>query len=101
MDVKVIEYSTREDARERNSTLIDGVFGQLVERKPDSLTYLVLELEDGRFVHIIGTVDGKNPITELPAFAEFLTGHDTRVLSKPTRVGAKVIGSYGTLMPNG
>ena len=98
MDITVIQYTAREDQREANAALIGRIFTELAFAAPEDLVYEVLQLEDGRFIHIIGTKDGDaSALTKLPAFKQFADGAQARFEVQPVRTKAKLIGRHGAL----
>lgn len=59
------------------------------------MRYAAFRLEDGEsFVHIVVNEAEGNPLTKLPAFAEFTRDFGERVPDGPRRSGAKLIGAY-------
>jgi hypothetical protein len=93
----VVRYETKPERAEENQALIEAVFAALNDVQPDGLRYASLRLADGvSFVHVaaVETDDGANPLTELPAFAEFLKGIGDRVQVGPQSSEATVVGSY-------
>lgn len=93
----VVRYTTKPDRAEENQTLIEGVFAELNDVQPDGLRYASFRLADGvNFVHVasVETDDGSNPLSDLPAFAEFLKGIGDRVEEGPTSSEATAVGSY-------
>jgi hypothetical protein len=99
MNVKVIEYTARADQREANAALIGRVFSELHFAAPKDLAYGVLELDGGRFLHIVATEEGADDaLSALPGFKRFLEGAEQRFEGKPVRTPAKVLGAYGALL---
>jgi hypothetical protein len=93
----VVRYQTKPERAEENQTLIEQVFAALNDVQPDGLRYASFRLADGvSFVHVasVETDDGTNPLTELPAFAEFLKDIGDRVQEGPISTEATVVGSY-------
>jgi hypothetical protein len=54
MGYKLIRYSVKDTGLEENRALVAKVFEALDETAPQSVRYLVLELDDGEFVHVVG-----------------------------------------------
>ncbi|AZO75889.1 MAG: hypothetical protein E5V92_21195 [Mesorhizobium sp.] len=73
------------------------MFEALDEAKPQSVRYLVLELEDGEFVHLVGYDKDSSALTELAAFKAFGADHAERRSTPLARSPAKIIGNYHML----
>ena len=63
MDYTVIRYRVKENSVDENRSLIRKVFEELEQVDPKGFRYLVLELEDGEFMHIVGASDQKRCIS--------------------------------------
>ena len=62
------------EAADENQRRVEGVFDELAETKPDSVSYIVLRLADDSFVHVSFHNHGDdevNPIASTAAFAHF------------------------------
>jgi len=93
----VVRYKVEPERVEENERLVRGVFDELEARKPDGIRYASLRLADRvSFVHVVSieTPDGSNPLTEIPAFAEFTRAIDERCDEPPVAADAEVVGSY-------
>ena len=94
----VVRYETKPDRADENQRLVEKVFAELAERRPDGFRYATFRLEDGvSFVHIvIETDDGSNPISlaDIDAFAEFQREIADRCAVQPLAQGAALVGSY-------
>ena len=99
MDYAVIRYRARPERREENRSLIQRVFGELRETAPPDVRYLVLELEDGTFLHIVATPPGADArsLTGTTAFKAFAAGVGERQEGPPVRLPARVVGQWGML----
>ena len=100
----VIRYEAKPERVAENRALIGDVFAELASRQPDAIRYMVLELEDGTFIHFAITPDdpAANPLRQIAAFEVFSSHAGERQLSKPVVKQAKVIGNYRMLeMPDG
>ncbi|RWD63785.1 MAG: hypothetical protein EOS36_11685 [Mesorhizobium sp.] len=73
------------------------MFEALDEAKPQSVRYLVLELENGEFVHLVGYDKDSSALTELAAFKAFGADHAERRSTPLSRSPAKIIGNYHML----
>jgi len=98
VNVTVVRYQTKADRADENEALIQKVFAELEANRPAGLHYASFRLADGiSFVHIaeVDTEDGTNPLTETPAFADFVRDIGERCTEPPAAAGATPIGSYG------
>jgi len=89
---------TPEDADE-NQRRVEGVFSELAETKPDNVSYIVLRLADGSFVHVSFHDHGDdevNPIASTAAFAHFQDGHAERREGGVDQQKAELVGAYIT-----
>jgi len=98
MAVTVVRYTTRPERADENQALVEKVFGELAEHRPEGLRYATFRLEDGvTFVHVASTdtADGSNPLATTAAFGEFQQQIGDRCESGPLVMSAEVVGSYG------
>lgn len=92
----VIRYRTRPDAADENARLVAAVYATLAELKPSGFAYATYRLDDGvTFVHVARLDAEENPLSKLPAFAEFQRELKQRCVEQPDPRGATVVGSYG------
>lgn len=96
----VTRYSTKSasDADE-NETRIRAVFDELNSTKPDNVSYLVLRLADGSFVHVSFHDHGDdevNPIASTVAFGRFQEDHVDRREGDVNQQTASLVGAYMT-----
>jgi hypothetical protein len=87
------------EAADENQRRIEGVFAELVETKPDSVSYIVLRLADDSFVHVSFHNHGDdevNPIASTAAFAHFQQDHAGRREGGVEQQTAKLVGAYIT-----
>jgi len=92
----MVRYQVRPDAVAENEALIRKVFDQLAREQPQGLRYQSIKLADGvSFVHV-ATLEGAgvNPLTQMAAFKEFISGIKERCVEQPATVEAQVVGSY-------
>jgi predicted SnoaL-like aldol condensation-catalyzing enzyme len=96
----VTRYATKSaEAADENQQRVEGVFAELESNKPDNVSYLVLRLEDGSFVHISFHDHGDdevNPISSTAAFAHFQDGHAERREGAVDQQQAQLVGAYIT-----
>jgi hypothetical protein len=91
----IVRYTTRPSSADENEKLIKAVFAQLAEQQPEGLRYVAIRLDDGAsFIHIAVLDDEHNPLTELPAFGEFVSAINERCTDGPTPVNGTVVGAY-------
>ena len=98
----VTRYSMKsaEDADE-NQRRVEGVFAELDANKPDNVSYIVLRLADGSFVHVSFHDHGDdevNPIASTAAFAHFQDGHADRRAGGVDQQTAELVGAYVTVI---
>jgi predicted SnoaL-like aldol condensation-catalyzing enzyme len=98
----VTRYATRSvEAADENQRRIEAVFDELAAAKPDNVSYLVLRLEDGSFVHVSfhdHSDDEVNPISSTAAFAHFQDGHADRREGGVDQQTAILVGAYVTVI---
>ena len=69
------------EAADENQRRVEGVVDELSATKPDTVSYIVLRLEDDSFVHVSFHDHGDdevNPIASTAAFTHFQEGHADR-----------------------
>jgi predicted SnoaL-like aldol condensation-catalyzing enzyme len=87
------------DAADENQRRVEGVFAELAEAKPDTVSYIVLRLADDSFVHVSFHNHGDdepNPIASTPAFAHFQEDHAARREGAVDQQTARLVGAYIT-----
>ena len=87
------------EAADENQRRVEGVFDELAANKPDNVSYIVLRLADGSFVHVSFHDHGDdevNPIASTPAFAHFQEGHADRREGGVDQQTAELVGAYIT-----
>jgi len=99
MKHKLVRYKVRPEAVAENRRLIEGVFEALQATAPEDVSYMVLELEDGSFIHLKsdGTAGGFE-LGELPAFQSFRRGIGERCEEAPQSREARLVGAYRTTL---
>ena len=98
MKAIVVRYETKPDRADENQKLIEAVFAQLEERRPNGFTYNVFRLADGvSFMHVVVEHDVESPdsLQDVPAFQEFVAAIGDRCAVPPAPVDATLVGSYG------
>jgi hypothetical protein len=98
MRTVVVRYETKPDRADENQLLVEKVFAELAERRPDNFSYVTFRLEDGvSFVHVIvENGDGSNATShaDIPAFTEFTRDIADRCVVQPVARGAHIVGSH-------
>lgn len=99
MDYTVIRYRVTETQVDENRSLIRRVFEELEQVEPEKFQYLVLEMEDGEFMHIVGSSDRNDtsPLPGLAAFRNFTERHGERRSTPVVRSAARIIGDFRSL----
>ncbi|WP_245436253.1 hypothetical protein [Mesorhizobium tamadayense] len=97
MTYNLIRYGVKDASIAENRALVAKVFEALDQTKPQSVRYLVLELEDGEFVHLVGYDKDSSALTGLEAFKAFGADHAERRSTPLVRSSARIIGNYHML----
>jgi hypothetical protein len=87
------------EAADENQRRVEGVFADLAETAPDTVSYIVLRLEDDSFVHVSfhnHADDEVNPIASSAAFAHFQDEHGSRRAGPVDQQKAELVGAYIT-----
>jgi predicted SnoaL-like aldol condensation-catalyzing enzyme len=96
----VTRYAMRSaEAADENQRRVEGVFDELAESKPESVSYIVLRLADDSFVHVSfhnHRDDEVNPIASTAAFAHFQEDHADRREGGVDQQIARLVGAYIT-----
>ena len=92
----IVRYRTHPEAADENARLVANVYAALAEADPGGIRYATYRLADGvTFVHVAHREGPDNPLSTLPAFAEFQRGLQERCAEPPAPSEATVVGSYG------
>jgi hypothetical protein len=97
MKATVVRYQAKPERADENQELIETVFAELAERRPNGFTYQVFRLADGvSFLHVVVEHDVESPdsLQAVPAFQAFATGIAGRCEVAPVATGATIVGSY-------
>jgi len=98
----VTRYATRsEQDADENQRRVEAVFAELEATKPDNVSYIVLRLQDGSFVHVSFHDHGDdevNPISSARAFAHFQHDHADRRDGDVLQQTATLVGAYITVI---
>ena len=92
----LVRYKIKPEQVQENAHLIKQVFQELNAKSPDGARYVVLQLDDGTFVHFatVESTDGAHPITSLEAFRAFQSGIKERCMELPQSGDATIVGNY-------
>jgi hypothetical protein len=92
----LVRYKIKPEQVQENARLIKQVFQELKAKSPDGVRYVVLQLDDGTFVHFatVESTDGAHPITSLEAFRAFQSGINERCMELPQSGDATIVGNY-------
>jgi hypothetical protein len=92
----LVRYKIKPEQVQENARLIKLVFQELKAKSPDGARYVVLQLDDGTFVHFatVESTDGAHPITSLEAFRAFQSGIKERCMDLPQSGDATILGNY-------
>ena len=86
MKPTVIRYTTKPEHTQRNTQLVEGVFRELGTAQPEGVRYLVLQLDNGEFIHVVAYEgDDDDQLTGVRAFQEFVDGGEERRAAPPLR----------------
>jgi hypothetical protein len=93
----VVRYQAKPERADENQKLIEAVFAELNERKPEGFTYKAFRLEDGvSFIHVAIEHDDDQPATlpTVAAFQAFVADIADRCDIPPLAMGATIVGGY-------
>jgi hypothetical protein len=92
----LVRYKIKPEQVQENARLIKLVFQELKAKSPDGARYVVLQLDDGTFVHFatVESTDGAHPITSLEAFRAFQSDIKERCMDLPQSGDATILGNY-------
>jgi len=95
MKHRLVLYKVKPEAVAENRRLIEAVFKELPARAPEGLSYMVIELEDGNFVHLKSdAAEGAFELGGLPAFQAYRRGIGERCEVPPQSHEGRLIGRY-------
>jgi hypothetical protein len=91
----VARYRVKPDRVDENVRLVEAVYAELAEKRPD-VSYVTFRLDDGQtFVHISLDPAETEPLPQLDAFQAFLAELPDRCAEPPYVRRAEVVGSFG------
>jgi hypothetical protein len=93
----MVRYKVKPERAAENEALVRAVYEELQRTRPAGLHYATFALDDGvSFVHLssIETEDGRNPLTDVEAFARFQEGIADRCEEAPAVAQLREIGAF-------
>jgi len=94
----IVRYKVKEGRGDENQALVEAVFAELAQTKPEGLRYGTFRLDDGvTFIHIARTEGEARPFEDSAAFAAFTADLPARCDEPPAPSPATVVGQYGLL----
>ena len=94
-DTVIVQYKVKPDRVEENKALIRNVFSELKTYMPVGISYFVLTLDDGGFMHIFSAPEGhEDTLTKLKAFQEFRKDIKARCIEMPQSRHIEELDSY-------
>jgi hypothetical protein len=93
--VKIVRYTTTPETADENARLVQDVYAELAQTRPDGLRYTTFRLDDGvTFVHLAVLDAEENPLSSTAAFGRFQADIGQRLVAGPDARDATVVGSY-------
>jgi hypothetical protein len=93
--VKIVRYTTKPESADENARLVQDVYAELAQTRPDGLRYTTFRLDDGvTFVHLAVLDAEVNPLSSTAAFGRFQADIGERLVAGPDARDATVVGSY-------
>lgn len=94
-DTVIVQYKIKPDKIEENKALIRNVFAELRLSNPAGVSYFVLALDDGGFIHVFSAPEGEeNALSKLKAFQEFRKDIKLRCVELPQSRHIEEIDSF-------
>jgi hypothetical protein len=93
----IVRYKVKPDRVVENEELVRAVYDELHRVQATGTRYATFKLDDGvSFVHLASTEteDGRNPLSDLPAFKRFQENIGERCDEGPVATELREIGSY-------
>ena len=93
--VKIVRYTTKPESADENARLVQDVYAELAQTRPDGLRYTAFRLDDGvTFVHLAVLDAEVNPLSSTAAFGRFQADIGERLVAGPDARDGTVVGSY-------
>lgn len=91
----MVRYTVKPERVEENEALVQAVYRELGESRPEGFRYATFKLADGvTFVHVASLDGSDNPLAKTAAFAAFQQGIRERCQDPPVSVDLEEVGSY-------
>ena len=95
MKHRLVRYKAKPEAVAENRRLVEAVFEALRATASEDVSYMVIELGDGSFVHLKSdAAEGAFELGELSAFQTFRRGIGERCEEPPQSHEVRLVGSY-------
>ena len=97
MGSSMVRYRVRPDRAEENVRLVEAVYAQLAQERPEGLHYATFRLPDGvSFLHVVVETDQPGRILgQIEAFRAFTADIESRCDEPPVATEITLVGSYG------
>jgi hypothetical protein len=97
MGSTIIRYKVKPDRVDENVGLVQAVYEELAQVRPDGLHYATFQLPDGvSFMHLVVETDQPGRILgEIAAFQAFQANIEDRCDEPPAPTAITLIGRYG------
>ena len=97
MGSSMVRYKVRPERADENVALVEAVYAELAEKRPDGLHYATFRLPDGvTFMHLVVETDEPGRILgQIEAFAAFQADIVGRCDEAPAVTEITLVGSYG------
>ncbi len=91
----MVNYKVKPERVHENEELVRAVYDELSRTEPSGLRYATFRQEDGvSFVHLAETEDGRNPLSDVEAFARFQANIRDRCDEPPVVTELHEVGSF-------
>ena len=96
MGSSMVRYKVKPDRAEENVALVQAVYAELAEKRPEGLHYATFRLPDGvSFMHLVIETDQPGAILgKIAAFQAFQADIAARCDELPVAVEITLVGSY-------
>jgi hypothetical protein len=97
MSFTTVRYRTKPEQQDRNRALVEAVIAELEQQAPEGFRYMVLQLDDGTFIHLVDGDGSYDPSAKNAAFKDFVAGLKERQAEPTVRKSAQLVGQYRML----
>ena len=96
MGSSMVRYKVRPERADENASLVEAVYEELGQGRPDGLHYVTFRLPDGvSFMHVVfDTEEPGRILGETAAFKAFVGDIEERCDEPPVVTELSVVGSY-------